>query len=163
MELAEKFSFELILEGATEAHLVADQIADAEVPVVLGRMDYSGVRRNDLFRRTIRDQGPALGQAGVSWIVGSGPTAARARFLAQNAQLAVGYGHTDDPLKLVTADAADTLKVSRDIGRLRPGMLADFVVWSGAPLDPTSKVLRVYVGGALVYEATDETKKGNDE
>ena len=163
LELAEEFSFDLILEGATEAHLVADQIADAKVPVVLGRMDHSGVRRNDVFRRAVWDQGAALDRAGVSWIVGSGPTAGRARFLAQNAQLAAAHNGADDPLKLASADAADMLKVNRHIGRLRPGMLADFVVWSGDPLDPASKVLRVYVGGALVYERADETEKGNDE
>jgi imidazolonepropionase-like amidohydrolase len=162
LELAEEFSFELILEGATEAHLVADQIADAEVPVVLGRMDHSAARRDDFFRRAILDHGAALSRAGVSWIVGSGTDgAARARFVAMNAQLAAARGRGYDPLKLVTADAADTLRVADKIGRLRPGLLADFVVWSGDPLDPASKVLRVYVGGALVYEATDETEKGN--
>lgn len=162
LELAEEFSFELILQGATEAYLVADQIADAEVPVVLGRMDYRGVRRNDLFRRAISDHGSALGQTGVSWFVGSGSdSAARARFLAMNAQLAAAAGRDDDPLRRITADAADALRVADKIGRLRPGLLADLVVWSGDPLDPATKVLRVYVGGVLVYEATDETKKGN--
>ncbi len=163
LELAEEFSFDLILEGATEAHLVAEQIADAKVPVVLGRMDHSGVRRNDIFRRVAWDQGATLGQAGVSWTIGSGTIAGRARFLAQSAQLAAAHNRIDDPLKLVTADAAETLQVARHIGRLRPGMLADFVVWSGEPLDPTSQVLRVYVGGALVYEAADDIEKGNDE
>lgn len=163
LELAEEFSFDLILEGTTEAHLVAEQIADAEVPVMLGRMDYSGVRRNDVFRRIALDQGALLSQAGVSWTVGSGPTPGRARFLLQNAQLAAGHNDVDDPLRLVTADAAETLKVTRHIGRLRPGMLADFVVWSGDPLDPATEVLRVYVGGVLVYERADETEKGNDE
>jgi len=163
LELAEEFSFDLILEGTTEAHLVAEQIADAEVPVVLGRMDQSGVRRNDIFRRIALDQGAVLSRAGVSWIVGSGPSSGRARFLLQNAQLAVGHNDIDDPLRLVTAEAADTLKVSRHIGRLRPGMLADFVVWSGDPRDPATEVLRVYVGGALIYERAVETEKGNDE
>jgi len=162
LELAKDFSFELILEGATEAHLVADQIADAEAPVVLGRMDYSGVRRNDLFRRAISDHGAALGRAGVSWFVGSGTDgAARGRFLAMNAQLAAARCRGDTPLRRITADAADALRVADKIGRLRPGLLADFVVWSGAPLDPATKVLRVYVGGVLVYEATDEMEKGN--
>jgi len=162
LELAEKFPFELVLEGATEAHLVADQIADAEVPVVLGRMDYSGVLRNDLFRRAVSDHGAALDRAGVSWFVGSGTDgAARARFVAMNAQLAAARGPGDDPLRRITADAADALRVADKIGRLRPGLLADLVVWSGDPLAPATKVLRVYVGGALVYEATDETEKGN--
>ncbi len=162
LELAETFSLDLILEGAIEAHLVADKIADAEVPVVVGGVDHSGLRRNDLLRRAIRDHGAALSEAGVSWTAGSGSdSAARARFVILNAQLAAAHDRQGDALKTVTADAADSLRVSDKIGRLRPGLLADFVLWSGDPLDPASTVRRVYVGGTLVYEATDKTKEKN--
>jgi imidazolonepropionase-like amidohydrolase len=163
LELAERFSLDLILEGAAEAHLVADKIAAAEVPVVLGRMDHSGLERNDLLRQAIRDHGAALTKAGVSWTVGSGPDGdARARFVILNAQLAAAHDSQGDALKSVTADAADSLRVTDKIGRLRPGLLADFVLWSGDPLDPASTVRRVYVGGTLAYEATDQMEKGND-
>lgn len=161
LELAEKLSLDLILEGATEAHLVAGQIADADVPVVLGTMARSGVRRDDLLRRAVRDQGAVLSAAGVRWVVGSGgQTATSARFVALNAQLAAAHNPAHNPLEFVTVRAAETLRVGDQIGRLRPGLLADFVLWSGDPLDPATKVLRVYVGGALVYQAPDETKKG---
>jgi len=161
LELAEKLSLDLILEGATEAHLVAGQIADADVPVVLGTMARSGVRRDDLLRRAVRDQGAVLSAAGVRWVVGSGgQTAASARFVALNAQLAAAHNPAHNPLEFVTVRAAEVLRVGDQIGRLRPGLLADFVLWSGDPLDPATKVLRVYVGGALVYQAPDETKKG---
>jgi len=161
LELAKEFQLDLILEGATEAHLVAGQIADAEVPVVLGSMALGGVRRDDPFRRAAGDSGAVLGAAGVRWVVGSGgQTTAAARFVALNAQLATAHHRADSPLKVVTADAADTLRVGGQIGRIRPGLLADFVLWSADPADPAAKVLRVYVGGELVYQAPDEVKKG---
>jgi imidazolonepropionase-like amidohydrolase len=160
LELAKEFHLDLILDGATEAHLVAGQIADAEVPVVLGSMALSGVRRDDPFRRATGDNSAVLSAAGVRWVVGSGgQTAAGARFVALNAQLAAAHNRADNPLKAVTADAADVLRVGGKIGRLRPGLLADFVLWSADPSDPAAKVLRVYVGGELVYQAPDEAKK----
>jgi imidazolonepropionase-like amidohydrolase len=163
LELAEAYSLDLILEDATEAHLVADRIADADVPIVLGRLDKAGLRRNDLYRRAAADLPAALSEAGVSWTVGSGTDGgARSRFVLFNAQLAAAHDRGNDPLTSVTANAADFLRVADKIGRLRPGLLADFVLWSGHPLDPTSSVRRVYVGGTLAYEATDQSEKGSD-
>ncbi len=164
LDLAKTFSLDMILENVTEAHLVADAIADAEIGVVLGRMDYDDTGRDDLYRRAIREPGAALGEVGVSWVAGSGGSdGARARFIAMNAQLAAGDAQSPDPLRIVTVAAADTLRVADQIGRLRPGLLADFVLWSGDPLDPASEVRQVYVGGTLVYDAADEPEKGAGE
>jgi imidazolonepropionase-like amidohydrolase len=100
-------------------------------------MDRAGQRQNDVLRRAIRDPGRVFDDAGVTWIVGSGAdTADRARFVGFNAQLATAYHPDPNPLRMITAEAADLLTVGKQIGRLRPGMLADFVVWSGDPLDP---------------------------
>ncbi|MBN2474281.1 MAG: amidohydrolase family protein [Pirellulales bacterium] len=164
LELARTFSLDLILEGGAEAHLVAAQIADAEVPVILGSTARNGLRQDDVFRRTIPNCGTVLGQAGVRWIVASGAEdAAAARFVLLGAQLAAASNRLNDPLRLVTADAAELLRVADQIGRLRPGLLADFVLWSGDPLDPASKVVRVYVGGTPVYQTPDEPEKGGAE
>jgi imidazolonepropionase-like amidohydrolase len=157
LELAEEFSFDLILEGATEAYLVADQIADAEVPVILGRMDRSGAPGNDPYRRAIQNHGASLAEAGVTWGVGSGAESVTgARFIAMNAQLAAVNDPSGRALRHVTAHAADLLGVSDRIGRLRPGMLADLVIWSNDPADPAARVHMVYVGGDLVYDASDQ-------
>jgi len=155
LDLAREFSLDLILEGAAEAHLVAKQIAAAQALVVLGQLDIPARRRNDPWRLTERDLGSWLDSADVHWIVGSGAQRAeRARFVALNAQMAAAY-NPDRTIRLVTVDAARALRVDRRIGRLRPGLLADCVLWSGDPRDPASQVLRVYVGGKLVYSSDE--------
>ena len=152
LHLAEEFSLDLVLDGATEAHLVAEEIAAAKATVVLGPLDLPGLRRNDVYRRAARDPGRLLEDADIPWIVGSGAgNADRSRFILFQAELATAYETSRDPLRLITADAAQVLGVSQQIGRLRRGMFADFVVWSGDPLDPATKVLRVFVGGQQVY------------
>jgi imidazolonepropionase-like amidohydrolase len=101
----------------------------------------------------------------VPWIAGSGDDndGLQTRFVAANAQLAAGSESSADPLRIVTAAAADSLRVADKIGRLRPGLLADFVVWSGDPLDPASAVRQVYIGGTLVYDANSEAEEGGTE
>ena len=201
LELAEEFSLDLILEGATEAHLVVDQLADADVLVVLRNMARPGIQDDKLYRqsvdtppadnapsddeviiyrrsgtsqpsssrggtnyRSIHDLGAVLTKAGVPWIVGGGTAnETSARFILQNAQLAVGRGGGVDPLKMVTADAADAIKAGDRIGRLRPGLMADLVLWSGDPCDPASTVRQVYVGGTLMYQAVEDAEKGERE
>jgi imidazolonepropionase-like amidohydrolase len=154
LQLAESYSLDVILEGATEAYLVAEEIAKANAWVVLGRMDRGPYPRQAPYHRASRESGAVLQAANVAWIAGSGGEAdARARFLAWNAQLAAVSAPSRSPLRIITAEASAMLGVQNRIGRLRPGMLADLVLWRGDPLDPVARVQRVYLGGQLTFEA----------
>jgi imidazolonepropionase-like amidohydrolase len=53
----------------------------------------------------------------------------------------------------LTSDAARLGGVADRVGRLERGLAADFVLWSGDPLDLTSSVEAVYVDGRLAYGA----------
>jgi imidazolonepropionase-like amidohydrolase len=52
----------------------------------------------------------------------------------------------------LSADAAVLAGVADRLGKLERGLAADFVLWSGDPLDLSSTVEAVYVDGQLVYE-----------
>lgn len=70
-----------------------------------------------------------------------------------SAAMAVAAGADEAAIwRALTVDAARIAGVDTRVGRLERGMDADFVVWSGHPLDLSSRVLAVYVGGQLVYE-----------
>ncbi|MCH7993126.1 MAG: amidohydrolase family protein [Planctomycetes bacterium] len=155
LALADEFNLDIIIEGATEARFVADQLAEARVPVVLGPTLRTGSYVDNEFRRHARNTGDALSEAGVQWTVTSGgQSPAAARFVGITAQLAAAHNRkTSDWLRLVTTDAAKILGLSNRSGRLVRGGQADFVVWSGDPSDPSSKVEQVYVAGQLAYEA----------
>jgi len=155
VELAEEFSLDLILEGATEAYLVAEELADADATVVLGAVSRSESFEDNEFRRHSVRNAAALSQAGVSWSIGSGASTSRsARFVGLNAQLAAAHGASDRGwLHLVTARAADALGLTRQAGRLMRGMAADLVIWSGDPGDPGSRVEQVWIDGEVVYDA----------
>lgn len=169
LALAEEFNLEVIIEGATDAYLIADRLAASEVKVVLGSVARTGRFEANQFRRHSERNAAALLRAGVHWTVGSGADEALAtRFVALNAQLATAYGaqpdvdsaHAAPWLSLVTARAAELLGVERRVGRLARGVYADLVVWSGDPGDPASRVEQVYVGGKLAYPLDSDRGKG---
>jgi imidazolonepropionase-like amidohydrolase len=54
-------------------------------------------------------------------------------------------------LDALTSDAARIAGVGDRVGMLVGGRHADFVLWSGHPLDLTSAVVAVYVGGERVH------------
>ena len=135
---------------------MAEKIAGADASVVLGRVSRTELFENNAYRRHTMHNATALTEAGVSWSIGSGAEdSASARFVGLNAQLAAAYSATSkDWLSLVTAHAADVLGLTGKAGRLRRGMSADMVIWSGDPSDPGSRVERVLVGGEVVYDAS---------
>jgi imidazolonepropionase-like amidohydrolase len=55
----------------------------------------------------------------------------------------------------LTATAAIVAGVGDRVGKLAPGLDADFVLWSGDPLSLSSRVVAVYVGGELAYRDGD--------
>lgn len=56
--------------------------------------------------------------------------------------------------KALTEDAARLSGVGDKAGKLAPGLEADFVLWSGDPLDLTSRVVAVYVDGRRAWPAS---------
>lgn len=171
LKIAAEFNIRIVLEGASEAHLVADAIADADVPVVLAPPADTAIAASVLARQQRHaalglddDIVGALDRQGVTWVLGTGGRdAAAGRFLLMQAQRLAQRTPTGsvrgsggiDPLALVTAQAADFLGIGDDVGRLKAGTYADIVLWTGDPLDPASHVQQVYIGGRLVYEHAD--------
>ncbi len=162
LELADEFGFRLILEGATEAYLLADALAEEEVAVILGPVNRTQRFEDNEYRRHTVRNGAALTEAGVQWTVGSGgrdPMAAR--FVGLSAQAASGHASVPMPwLQTVTARAAGALGILGHTGRLMPGMEADLVIWDGDPSDPGTKVDRVLVDGSVVYKAPANKSTG---
>ncbi len=163
LELADEFKIDIVIEGATEAYLVADQLAEAKVSVVLGRVSRSELFQDGAFRRHSRRNAAALSQAGVSWSIGSGGSATSSRFVGFNAQMASGYGATsqgavgsDDWLSRVTSRASRVIGLGGRAGRLRSGAAADLVIWSGDPSDPGSRVEQVLINGEIAFDASAE-------
>jgi len=77
-----------------------------------------------------------------------------ARRLYTEAAKAVKFGGTPEieALKFVTFNPAKQLHIDNRVGSLEPGKDADFVVWSGSPLDSRSVVLQTWIDGKKYFD-----------
>ncbi|HMO65079.1 MAG TPA: amidohydrolase family protein, partial [Verrucomicrobiota bacterium] len=84
-----------------------------------------------------------------------------ARRLNLEAAKAVKYGGTgeEDALKFVTLNPAKQLGIDRWVGSLEPGKDADFVLWSGHPLDTRSVCLQTWIEGRQYFDRSLEPER----
>ena len=148
LEIIREHELSGVLAGVREGWAVAAEIAAAEVPVLLDPSlnlpyGFDSLRGRD-------DNALRLHQAGVTVAFTSsrGPHyASRLRYLAGNA-VAEGYPY-QAALAAITSAPARIFNVI-DAGSIRPGALANLVIWNGDPLELTSWPLRVFVRGVEV-------------
>ena len=81
-----------------------------------------------------------------------------ARRLNFEAAKAVKYGGTPEAeaLKFVTLNPARQLGIDHRVGSLEVGKDADFVLWSGSPLDSSSRCLETWVDGRCYFRLSAE-------
>ncbi len=65
-------------------------------------------------------------------------------------------------LSAMTSTAASMAGVGDKVGRIKNGLAADLVLWSGSPTDPGSRVMAVYVDGEVAYDA-ESNDEGDDQ
>lgn len=147
LRLAREENIKLILDGAEEGWLVADQIAAAGVPVLLNALANLPA---DFERRAARmENAAALDAAGVLIAIkGNEGSVHRARETRYNAGNAVSHGLPyARAIAAITSNPARIFGMEGQVGVLAPGAEGDVVVWSGDPLEPLSQPEAIFVGG----------------
>ncbi|MGV9009325.1 amidohydrolase family protein [Brevundimonas sp.] len=147
LRLAREEGVKVILDGAEEAWLVADQIASAGVPVLLNPI--SNLPGNLETRAARMQNAAALNAAGVVIAIkGNEGSIHRAREARYNAGNAVSHGLPyEAAIAALTVNPARIFGMSGQFGELRAGAAADVVVWSGDPLEPLSLAETIFVNG----------------
>lgn len=156
IELAKAFELKLVILGAAEGWMVADQLAAAGVPVVIDAINNLPISFSSLGARL--DNAALMTEAGVTVAI-SGPEYASTHnvYLArQSAGNAVASGLPyEEGLKSISANVAKIYGIEGGI--IAPGAVADIVVWSGDPLEVTSYPEQVLIDGepqSLVTRST---------
>jgi imidazolonepropionase-like amidohydrolase len=147
LRLAREEGVKIILDGAEEGWLVADQIAAAGVPVLLNPI--SNLPGNLETRGARMQNAAALDAAGVVIAIkGNEGSIHRARETRYNAGNAVSHGLPyDAAIEAITVNPAKIFGMAGQFGELRAGAAADVVVWSGDPLEPLSIAETIFVNG----------------
>ncbi|MER6006976.1 amidohydrolase [Nonomuraea sp. NPDC051941] len=154
LRLADEFGYRLIINHGTDGHLLADTLADRDVPVIIGPL-FTSRSKVELRRRSLRNPG-ILARAGVRLAITTDHPVVPIHFLVHQATLAVKEGlDPAEALRSITLNPARIMGIDDRVGALRPGLDGDVVIWSGDPLDVMSRALRVFVSGREVYTYAD--------
>ncbi len=159
MRIAREFGYDLVIDHGTEAHLLADQIAAASIPVVIGPL-FTSRSKIELRNRSLANPG-RLAAAGVTIAITTDHPVVPIHFLIHQVTLAVKEGL--DPvtaLRAVTINPAKIIGCADRIGSLTPGKDADLVIWSGDPLDVMSRAEHAYSGGREIYRYDYDRREG---
>ncbi len=147
LRLAREEGLKIILDGAEEGWMVADQIAAANVPVLLNPI--SNLPGNLEIRGVRMQNAAALDAAGVVIAIKGNDGSHRVRETRYNAGNAVSHGLPyDAAIEAITVNPAKIFGMAGQFGELRAGAAADVVIWSGDPLEPLSNAETIFIGGA---------------
>jgi imidazolonepropionase-like amidohydrolase len=159
LRMAREFGYELVIDHGTEAYLLADQIAAASIPVIIGPL-FTSRSKVELRNRSIANPG-RLAAAGVTIAITTDHPVVPINFLIHQATLAVKEGL--DPvtaLRAVTITPARIIGAADRIGSLTVGKDADLVIWSGDPLDVMSRAERAFIDGREIYRYDYDRREG---
>ncbi len=147
LRIVREYRLEAVLLGAEEGWLVADELAQADIPVLVDPLAHWPSRARP---RSRADNALRLQRAGVKLAFTMRGPAERAHRLRHAAGNAVANGYPyDAALAAITRVPADVFG-GTDAGRIRPGALANVVVWNGDPLELDSWPIAMFVRGAEV-------------
>lgn len=157
---------QLVLLGATEGWMVAQQIAAAHVPVIAAALsdlpeDFERLGATESNVGLLNRAGV---QVAISTINQTEPQ--QQRRLTQLAGNLVGFGRLPGATGLewgpafatITSRPAHALGLDGEIGSLRPGRRADVVIWDNDPLELSSIPVAVFIDGVPQSTRSRETE-----
>ena len=141
-------NLDMVVVGATEGWMVAEELAEAEIPVIIDPFDNLPASFESLA--ATQQNSKRLIDAGVitafAHLADDGHQPRLGLQVAGNA-IANGVSY-DDALAAVTTVPAEIFDLD-DFGALERGADAHLVVWDGDPLEITSSPQSVIIGGSV--------------
>lgn len=153
IRIAKEFDINITLEHCTEGHKIAEEIAQAGIPAIVGP-SMTGRVKVELSDLSFKTAG-ILAKAGVKVALMSDHPVIPTKNATVYAALAIKEGlDPKEALKAITINPAEILSVDDRVGSIEEGKDADLVIYNGHPLDIRSNIEKVLINGNIV-----ETKK----
>ena len=144
LKLKKKFNLNLVLAGASDAVLVSDEIAKANVVVMMSAIDNLPSSFDSLHNSLANVA--KLTDAGIKVIISNSGESYNINQLRFDAGVAVANGVSETTaLAAITANVADSFNLNS--GRIAVGKNADLVLWSSDPFEISSKVDAMWING----------------
>ncbi|MCH8277047.1 MAG: amidohydrolase family protein [Bacteroidetes bacterium] len=136
----------VVFSGVSEGWRVADKLAEADIPCIVGPMLSTPTRQTDRYDRAYANVG-LLNEAGVRIAIRSGESR-NVRNLPFNAGFAAAYGMSkEDALRAVTMGPAQIFGIADDYGSIEAGKKANLMITDGDPFEPATRVVGLFIDG----------------
>lgn len=154
--VAKEMGLRAIIAGGAEAWKVKDALAAGKTPVIVLPLDADPDSFDTIAARA--DNAAILHAAGVPLAISTGSThhARKLRQVAGNAVRA-GLPHAA-AISALTRGPAEAFGMSARYGTLAKGLTANVVVWSGDPLEVSSRPVHVLIRGQAASLRTRQTE-----
>ncbi|MGC6510044.1 MAG: hypothetical protein ACON4U_16585 [Myxococcota bacterium] len=146
VRLITEYNLHGVIQGAAEAWMVADSIAEAKIGLLLGPLD---VQPNNFEHLRARyDNAALLHRAGVQFAFRSGANH-DARMLPTKAAIAVAHGLPfGEAIKALTVNVSEILRIEPLVGDI--GDHTSFFICDGDPLQAKHHIHRMWIEGQEV-------------
>ncbi len=144
MRLGEEYHLKVIVAGASEAWMVADELSRRKIAVIIDPLEDLPLRFDRLHARS--DNAALLARAGVEVVFGTF-SAHQVRLLWQKAGNAARLGMDHAAAIRAVTEAPAAVFGLAGYGRLEAGAVGNVVVWSGDPLQTSTRAEHVFVRG----------------
>ncbi len=162
LDIADEFGYRIAsFHHAVEAYKIPDLLAENGTCAAVWA-DWWGFKMEAYDG--IIENAAIVDQAGACAIVHSDDDLGIQRLNQETAKIigaAARAGMNITPaqaIRWITSNPAKALGISEMVGTLEMGKMADVTVWAGDPFSVYTKVSRVYIDGALVYDRDDPAR-----
>ena len=151
IRLSEEFGYRLVLDHATEAFKIPDEIVSRDIMLAIGPVGAARGKR-ETRHRTSASAGLMVA-AGATIAVMTDAPVDPVQHLRDMAIISIRDGLPQErALETITLNAAKILGVDDRVGSLEVGKDADFVVFESDPWDARNPVIATYIDGTKVFE-----------
>ncbi|GAB4457399.1 MAG: amidohydrolase family protein [Armatimonadaceae bacterium] len=155
LRLQREFGFRLILDGASEAGVLLEEIKAANVPVILHP---TMQRANGDTQSLSFETASRLQKAGVPFAIQTGfeGYVPKVRVLLFEAAIAAANGlAAEDALAAITRNPAQILGLEKRVGTLEPGKDGDIALFDGDPFEYTTHCIGTVIQGKVVSSSSN--------
>lgn len=152
LNLMREFKIRLVLDSASESHVLLEEIKAAGVPVILHA---SMCRAYGDMENMSMETASRLRKAGIPVAIQSGYESyvPKTRVVLLEAAIAASNGLTfEEALATITRDAAAILGLADRVGSLKAGLDGDVAMYDGDPFEYTSHCTGTVINGKITFQ-----------
>ena len=155
IELKDKYNLNMIIMGAQEAGLIAEEIAESKIPLIINPINNIPGSFDELASNI--NMAKRLEDAGVE-LMFNAPRDHNYHLIRQGAGVAVANGMSyAGALKALTSTPANVFGINGR-GVIEAGKVADLIIWDADPLEPSSMPDYVFINGKNIDLTTRSSR-----